>query len=256
MAKWYDRNNPLASRQFTRRNKIALSALLCVAVVVMVAAAYALPRQEAPEYTSNYSPPPPTTINYLRVTVLGDSYAAGMGASSSGAWTRVAARKSCWSVRLEAQADTGYVAAGTDRSTAFTDPRKLVDATANNPELILVQGSISDTGKSGVYEAAKAVYETLKARAPQASIVVIGPTNAPAIGATENYANRDAIQAAAAQTGLTFIDPIALKWLPDPALYAPDQVNLNGKGHRAYADDVLSALQDSRLTTRNGCLPA
>lgn len=256
MVKWYDRHNPWASGPFTRRSKIAISALACTAIVVLAAGAYALPRHETPEYTSAYSPPPPTKINYLRVTVVGDSYAAGMGASSSGGWTRVAARTNCWSVQLQAQPDTGYVTAGTDASTAFADPRKLEDATASNPELILVQGSISDAGKSGIYEAAKAVYEKLRERAPQAIIVVIGPTNAPSIGPAANYANRDAIQAAAEQAGLTFIDPIARDWLPDPGLYAPDQVNLNGKGHRAYADDVRSALQDSGLKTRNGCLPA
>lgn len=253
MAKWYDRHDTWAPGPLNRRRKAAASTLACFAIVALVAGANALTRDETTEYTSAYSPPPPTTMNYLRVTVLGDSYAAGMGASRNGGWTRVAARKNCWSVRLEAQVDTGYVTAGTDSSTAFTDPRKLQDATAGSPELILVQGSISDTGKSGIYEAAKEVYETLQALAPQATIVVIGPTNAPAIGPADNYANRDAIQEAAEQAGLTFIDPITRDWLPDPALYAPDQVNLTGKGHRAYADDVRSALQDSGLKTRNGC---
>lgn len=192
---------------------------------------------------STYTPVNPQ-YEYLPVSVIGDSYANGSGASMPGkAWPNVLASSLCWKLTKDSQPGTGYVDAGAPADGGSPYTERLTKATENDPALIIVQGSTNDTAEPGVFEAASTVYRELRTRAPQARLVAIGPTYAPSIDPNEVRAVRDALRDAAARSGVEFVDPLIDPWLPDDSLYSADRLHPTDAGHAEFASDVRVSIE-------------
>lgn len=175
----------------------------------------------------------------LRVAIVGDSFAVGVGANSSGdSYANVLAARGCWNLDLVARSGSGY-AASADPYVSFSRVAAVASAI---PDVIIIQGSGNDRGDARLFVAAAGLYATFRVVAPQARIVVVGPTGAPN-AKHENIDNiRRTLRDAAGVAGVTFIDPKAEGWLNAATDYAPDGIHPNTRGHARMATRVFDAL--------------
>ena len=115
-------------------------------------------------------------------------------------------------------------------------------------EAVIVFGSRNDnSGYAAVLEGANATYVTIQRRAPEATVVVIGPPwvndNPPAWMVEA----RDAVRDAATARGFRFVDPLADRWFAEtPGLIGADNVHPNDAGH-AYLAEKLAPLVSEAL---------
>ncbi|OZF03609.1 SGNH/GDSL hydrolase family protein [Rhodococcoides fascians] len=175
----------------------------------------------------------------LRVAIVGDSFSAGIGASNGyGGYATLLGARGCWELNLVARSGSGY-AASTD---PFVSVPRVAAVATSLPDVIIVQGSGNDRGDGRLFAAATGLYLTYRVVAPQARIVVVGPTGAP----DAKHGNIDEIRRhlrdAAGVAGVTFLDPKAERWLNPATDYAPDGIHPNNSGHARLADRLFSAL--------------
>lgn len=181
------------------------------------------------------------------ILVIGDSYAAGVGAQSpmsSFAWRtglELGARTT-----VDAVSGTGFVNPGPSAADQRygTRVRALPDS-ALDVDVVLVEGGLNDRASptDEVQAAAEALLRSLATRAPRAQILLMGAT-APRPTAPEGSAEVNAALAAAARTlNVAFVDPVALGWFTpeNVAEYvAPDGLHPTQAGH----DHLASLLTD------------
>ena len=180
-----------------------------------------------------------------RAVFLGDSYTVASGIGTGYA-SRTAAAMG-WTPVLEAAGGTGYVAAGDGTVGPYAG--RVDEVVADDPDVLLVQGSTNDVGSpvAAVAEAADELYAELARRLPGAQVVVLGPLAPPGVDRAGVLAVRDALADAADDAGIPYIDPIADGWLtPADGLYG-DPIHPNEAGHAELADDLAEALRDAGL---------
>ncbi|MBY6681892.1 SGNH/GDSL hydrolase family protein [Rhodococcus sp. BP-316] len=240
-----------------RRTATALSVVIVLvcAFAVAAVAAFAATRPDPVDEGIAARIPPPAQYQYLRVSVLGDAVSLGVGASNLDGYVKLLSNKLCWNVNRVAESGTGYVNPGPDGSRPFTTPARLAATWGTGPELVIVQGSTNDVGRPGVAEAAAETYAAIKTGAPQAKIVVVGPTTPPSIDPAGVRATRDEIRDAAIAAGATFIDPIELGWLEDDGLYGTDRLHPTDAGHRELTKDLSTAFTGAGVLQRDTCAP-
>jgi acyl-CoA thioesterase-1 len=174
---------------------------------------------------------------------LGDSYTAASEQGSGYALRTAVAMD--WAAVLERFGGTGYVTAGQLPGGApYAD--RLDEVVADDPDVVLVQGSTNDicSPVAAVGAAAEDLYAELQRRLPAARLVVLGPTAPPGVDRAAALAVRDAVEDAADGAGVPFVDPIAQGWLtPADGLYA-DPIHPNQAGYGQLADDLVEALRD------------
>jgi hypothetical protein len=104
---------------------------------------------------------------------------------------------------------TGYV---TDNGIfkRFGDPSRVALAAAFAPDRVILLGSVNDDAKDGIRAAAEATYIALREAVPGVTLVACGPqpTNATSTIGGPRRANNQAVRAACAAQGVTFIDLI------------------------------------------------
>lgn len=177
---------------------------------------------------------------------IGDSYAYGERASSS---TRSYPRLVCAAHNalcdVNAQVGTGYVNKSTIAGRqAFADRIQYLAQNGRAPDLIVVQGGLNDSGKADeVRAAASKTFAAIKAAFPTSKVIVVGPVITPGARAADTVRVRDAIRAATRTAGSTFLDPMAERWVTDPALFDADRVSLNDRGHKIFADRILEGIR-------------
>ncbi|MFC9836880.1 SGNH/GDSL hydrolase family protein [Rhodococcus sp. NPDC127530] len=187
----------------------------------------------------------------LRVSFVGDSYTKGVGASAETGYASLLTNQYCWSVQINGQAGTGYVNKGREPNQEFS--RRIPSVASTSPNLIIVQGSTSDSAMPNVEAAATETLVALKAAAPGAVVVAVGPTDPPAVNDARAASTRDSVQSASIAAGARFVDPIALHWLSDPALYATDGLHPNPAGHAEYARLLAQQLEALGLPNLDSC---
>lgn len=181
--------------------------------------------------------------------VIGDSYAAGVGADTaltSFAWEtgRLTGRVTL----VDAVGGTGFVnpgAAGPDQSY----PRRVTDIPADDLDVdtVVVEGGLNDRAypAQDIQGAADEVLAELEERAPRARLVLLGaPAPDPALTAASEQVNT-ALAAAAADHGAVFVDPTAESWLPagDAALLVgADRLHPTQAGHDVLARRLAQVL--------------
>ncbi|WP_164874145.1 SGNH/GDSL hydrolase family protein [Rhodococcus spongiicola] len=197
-------------------------------------------RGPSTSYAGTYTPntgvgPNDPEAPTARLAVIGGSYSAGVG--NTVAWPQLLAEKRGWQLDNVATEGTGYTVSGPDGEAAF--PTKVDAATANSPDIIIVAGSRNDQTIPGDVEPiASAMFSDLKAKAPNATIVVIGPmwdSSEPSYAVeVANEGTRLAAEAA----GLPFVDALELSWLDSPELIQDDSVHPTDDGQHVLAERI------------------
>jgi lysophospholipase L1-like esterase len=94
--------------------------------------------------------------------------------------------------------------------------------------------------------AALEAFTSVRAAAPAAKLLVIGPVW-PGPNPPEAFLNvRNAARAQAQTVGAVFVDPIADGWLADtPELIGADQFHANDEGHKYLAARIAPLIRDA-----------
>lgn len=211
---------------------IRRAAACCLLVVTLSACSTDPPPSTAP--VNVVSPPAQTAV-----AVIGDSFSSG--SDNDVIWPEVLADRYGWDLENASQGGAGYVA-GEGILGTFADQ---VDAVVAHPvDVVLVVGSENDVdadpGDVGV--AASDLYRRLELEAPSARVVVIGPIWSVGDPPPELTAVGDAVKSAAEAAKLSYVDPLPLHWLADPALIQEDGDHPTDLGQAQLADDISDAL--------------
>ncbi|MBC3764000.1 SGNH/GDSL hydrolase family protein [Quadrisphaera oryzae] len=208
----------------------------------------------APTATAPLTATPPTsTTAGPDASVAGGAPVAFVGdgldpAGTANDWSALAAtaltRAGSPVARSVAAADgAGWAARAADGRT-FADLADRV--TSDQTRVVVLLGSRNDlTDPSAVGAGAQQVLRVVKAKAPQAQVVVVGP---PALGDADSaalVATRRALNAATAEAGVIYLDPAATgSELSSGATTTADgSVRLTSTGQVELADQVLPVLQ-------------
>jgi lysophospholipase L1-like esterase len=184
----------------------------------------------------------------VRVLVVGDEFTAGSEAGGAGdaGWPQLVAAdlteaRRPVEVAVAAVAGSGYVQPGADGRTLG----QLLEGTEAPFDVVVFFGSENDTAAAAdIQAAARGAYATAKAASPDARLVVIGPAWGSAEPPGYVVTDRDAVAAAAAASGATFVDPLELGWLQgDAALLTADGAQPTDAGHRNLADQIGPLVQ-------------
>lgn len=223
-----------------RKLLVVGSVLTAVAIVFSIFAATHTPPRIEPTIFE------PHTGSSFTIAVIGDSWSAGAGSDSNTSFSSfgsIAARQLGVTGVIFAARGTGYTTTSTAGDIYL---KRIARVAAARPDLVLVQGSVNDTRQSpsdAVGAAAKKVFSDLKASLPGAVIVATGPMNAPLSNAEQTAESSAAIRAAALESGVHFIDPVAEGWLPlDDSLYS-DGLHPNQDGYNLIAVRLTEALR-------------
>lgn len=178
------------------------------------------------------------------VLLVGDGYAAGVGASSTGtSYASLLARDLDWDVRLAVQAGAGYTKAGADGQTvpelyAAANPKGLA------PDAVIVQaGYGGDYPDADVAAAIAELGDLLRAELPGVPVIAIG-SFWPGIPTAQSQARDQTIATAwSEQEGVLFLRPQAEGWSDFKAAGGgPDDA-----GHALIAASIESDLRDAGL---------
>ncbi len=180
-----------------------------------------------------------------RVAVVSDSYTTGTDEGGWGAqnwtvqaWRMLARRGIDVSADVAAEGRAGYGTRG-DHGHIFGEltPR----AVKPDDDLVVFFGSRNDQGVSPLVLSAQALgcYRYVRAVAPNATLLVIGPPWPTADPPPAILEIRDLLHAAATSVGAAFVDPIAERWFVDhPELIGADGVHPTDAGHLYLAAEI------------------
>lgn len=174
-----------------------------------------------------------------RVAVIGDSFSSAdwsPGGAAAG-WPAVMADRAGAELVNLAVGGTGYV-----RGTYSSFPYAAVQVPAD-VDVVVVFGGFNDQWSvelTDVRVAARTTLAILRRVVPDAHLIVAGPQwphqHSPA-GVLVSI--RDAVRAAAAEYGATFVDGMAERWFQGrPELIGPDGTHPNAAGQLALADRI------------------
>ena len=181
------------------------------------------------------------------VVIIGDSLSTGHGTSPDDAWPYLVENDPGFqqfqaTIVNAAHDGSGYVSVGEDGSTFGS---QVDTAVTDETRLVLFFGSENDMGAApGETEGAAArAFASVKARAPHADILVIGPPSYTGTPEPERLDIRDQDKAAALKAGADFVDPIDLGWIMDDAsdLIGPDGDHPSAAGQQ-YLQAKMEAL--------------
>jgi len=226
-------------RAMTVKTRSAKGWLLLAVLAALVGC-----QHQPPEYVSTYTSPP-AAPPVAAVSIIGDSYTGGsqMGGNGPQGWPilvedQLGQRGVQIRANVAAEGGAGYVSRGTKGGVFDEQVPKVVGP---NSRLVIFLGSRNDDSAPPA-DLSVAVQKTLadvKAEAPTAKVVVIGPPWPNASPTPEILAVRDVLRAQAEAAGAIFIDPIAEGWFFDrPDLIGADGVHPTDAGHLFMADRI------------------
>lgn len=179
----------------------------------------------------------------LRVVVVGDSLSTGFGTAAGWAWPRLLSQKDQGRLDVVNASENGdgYLAVGDEGGTFGSHAAA---ATTPRTGLVVFFGSENDMGEDtgDVADAAVAAVESTRADAPDARIVMVGPTGFTDDPEPERLAIRDALESAAARAGVEFVDPLAEAWLAGAQFEGPDGDHPTVAGQEQLLDEMARAL--------------
>jgi lysophospholipase L1-like esterase len=242
----------LSSRRRARRRiriiaawAAGVVAAAAVAGVVILALGVNAPKAVSAE---TFTPSPIGKSFVPGLLVIGDSFSGGsdMGGTGKDGWpslvqsgyTKGGARLQ---LNLLERGGAGYVTKGIIHETFLESYKGNAFA---NQDVAVVFGGLNDSDKSAaaVGAAASALYADIRKASPDVPLIVVGPAwpnNQPIPNTLEV---RDAIKAAAAAAGATFIDPIADGWFAEPGLIGADHTHPTNDGHKLMAEKLSPAI--------------
>ena len=215
---------------------VAAAALLALAGTAVVLLLRGGPADDPQVATSPSPAAPPSTTE---VVFLGDSWTVGVGASRGRGYAPLAAERLGWAYELLGISGSGYLAGGA--GGPYAD--RVEEAVGLEPDLVVVQGSLNDSGADP--EALdRATADTLRrlraAAGDRTAILVVGAPDTPGTDPAVIARINSAIAAAAAAARLPFVDPARAGWTDpaDPGIWA-DPVHPDDAGHRLVAEALV-----------------
>jgi lysophospholipase L1-like esterase len=210
-------------------------------MLIVLGVASPVGRADAPVTATT---PVAATEETPRVTVIGDSWAEGIGATGLHGYAVLAGQQLDWEYTVLGVGGSGYVNDGP--GSTFAD--RIRQAVDSDPDVIVVEGSVNDRDSSAdvLTPAALRTLTQLHAQAgPDVQIVVIGAFQTPGYGAKTVEKINDALEVAAEHAGVEFVDPAADHWI-DPAddLLWADENHPNDVGHQMIADRLKTLLRE------------
>ncbi len=186
-------------------------------------------------------PLPPGSLVY----VIGDSWSSGYSADPGQGYIDHLRAMTGWSIVVDAQSGTGFVATRPGRA-AFPD--RVQTLPADPPALILVQGGLNDTADDQVpllADAASAMIANAQSRFPEAAIAFIGPSIYGWPASRGNLAVDSILGGVAKSANITYISPITGSWINQSniaTLIDPATKHLNNAGHAEFARRLFDRL--------------
>jgi hypothetical protein len=173
------------------------------------------------------------------VTVIGD--AASGASSASSAWPALIASELKVTVRASATAGEGYLTKGTGGGTFVTD----ADKVSPTSTVVVFAGGASDVSHTAlsVVQAESKALAAVKARAPRAKIIVVGPTSTAASTPLPLLRLRDAERTAALAAKVRFVDPISSKWFSGQSGVTGTGGVPTDKGQKIIQQALVAVLQ-------------
>ncbi|WP_104090998.1 SGNH/GDSL hydrolase family protein [Arthrobacter sp. GMC3] len=214
------------------RSTVLLSMVAVLLVVISGAAAYA-------------SAPALAPVKAVQVDVIGDSLSTGF--RTPGDTWPAQAQAIITSMGLKAQITNssengaGYVSPG-ETGDVFSD---LVNRVVNSQsQVVVIFGSDNDTGDSGLTQAVQATLARVKVLAPDASVILVGPTSESDDTQGKLTVIRQTLEQQAAATGAQFVDPVTLGWFQGGAAQdlANDLEHPNSAGETYLAEHMSTVM--------------
>lgn len=204
-----------------------------------------------PTFSSAPTGPSPLDVpSGSKVLIVGDSYAAGTGASSERTrWTSILERDQHWDVTVDGVGGTGFTwGGGTDGTDGDTFAARIAEHASNenlNPALVILEGGQNDY-RADAGDLSSAVADdvsAVKAAWPGAQVVVLGPA-APEPLATDIERMDSSVQAGALRAGAYSINPRTTKWFTaeNSPKFNFDGAHVNDGGHELIASKIGDAL--------------
>ncbi len=222
---------------------------LVSAVAMVVIAVFALSGCRAASASAGTDPATSAaalSATSTQVAVIGDSLSTGIDTPGT-PWTD-RAQALMDSAGLDAylrnasENGAGYVATGSDGHVFADLVRQVVN---RDRRVVLLFGSDNDTGQPDLASTVAATVGQIRALAPSATIVLVGPPLMPADAAEDLTPITDALRATAAQSGTRFADPVSLKWFQGDAaaFVGPDGEHPNQAGEEYLAVQMVAILK-------------
>lgn len=225
--------------------------LLALVVVTLVAVAITLTWDREPTIDPPAQTPPTATSEKppIPITVIGDSYTGGSHMSDYNRnWpfqvaTELYNRGTQVELVVSGEGGSGYVTRGAD-NTIF--PEEALKRTNPDSPVVIVFGGRNDMG-TDVTAAARETYANIKKVAPNAKLIVIGPSWVNDAVPPDLVLIRDQVRREALAAGATFVDPVADRWFfgPDSALIGSDGVHPTAAGHVYLTDKIAPIVEEA-----------
>lgn len=226
-------------------------ALITVSIVsVAVAYVASLNRTDATASTA-YTPRPAATFSQPaekpRVVFIGDSYTGGSTEDSgeTSRFPRILQNDLDFYGTILARGGSGYLALGPSDAPITT----FVEDVPADAALVVVMGSRNDIDDTDITDAANSMYDALRARVPDARVLIVGPPWVSADVPDEIDEINDALRSAAGGHGFDFVAASETPMLAGDGLIGADKVHPTDAGHRVLAD-YLRPLVAERLPDR------
>ncbi len=218
---------------------------LVAVAVVLIAVGGAVTARAAAQTQSSGLPAHPTTV------FIGDSYTAGVGASSPAhRWTTLVSKAEGWKEVDLGRGGTGYVTAAGLAACGQTycpDYQGMVgDAVTADPDIVVVAGGQNDFTAWGqdpakVRAGIASLYKDLRRELPTAVIYAVGPSTTGGIGGPVVGMDAAVRAAAKAQDAhyVSLISPDVVR----QSMVTADGGHVDDAGHTAIADRVLAVVR-------------
>lgn len=177
-----------------------------------------------------------------KVLMFGDSYTEGVGAvPTTKGYAYLVGAPLGWTVTVDGKGGSGYCNPTTYGAGNYAT--RLAKVAVAAYDLIVIQGGTNDDKTVNgvpVYDsptikaAIQKAIDTVRARFPNAKILLFGPSNPYGSATVDRLRVNDLLVAAASANALPYVNPIAEKWfLPgDGASFAnPDNSHPSNAGH-------------------------
>lgn len=182
--------------------------------------------------------------------VLGDSYAAGVGADQADqGWAHLVANSLGYPTNINGVPGTGFAWGGGEQVELASEYEVRLQEISEDPSFVpnvlILQAGQNDSlvNNPGDIESATArTIESARQLWPGVEVVVLGPL-APQPFAQELIAANDAVRAGAATANAPYIDANAAGWFTDnnSAEFDFDGFQVNTAGHRHIAEKFLES---------------
>ncbi|MBV1781225.1 SGNH/GDSL hydrolase family protein [Paeniglutamicibacter sp. ABSL32-1] len=188
---------------------------------------------------------PSASPNAVRqVVVIGDSLSTGFGTGPQHGWPNLIAASPRddappLEIRNSAQNGSGYLNVGL---TGTTFAWQVEQAVTPEADLVMFFGSVNDLhhDPAALEPAVAEIYAAARQRAPQATLLVVGPPAYSALPEARRLAVRDLVKRQALAAGARFVDPIAEGWLVEDLdrFVGPDGLHPTVEGNHHLRDKM------------------